>query len=160
MKSPSTCLLLVGLFLAPCETGWSQAARFDPTLVRNSTLPTSEVFFRGGGSHGGGFHGGGFHGGGVRRGGYHGGGYRYAGGGHRYGYRGRYGYGRYGYGGYGRGYGYGAGAAVAAGVAGAAVGAAVASQGNSANYCASRYRSYDPSSGTYLGNDGLRHPCQ
>ncbi len=26
-------------------------------------------------------------------------------------------------------------------------------------YCAQRYRSYDPRSGTYLGNDGLRHPC-
>jgi len=26
-------------------------------------------------------------------------------------------------------------------------------------YCASRYRSYDPASGTYLGYDGVRHPC-
>ncbi len=26
-------------------------------------------------------------------------------------------------------------------------------------YCARRYRSYDPSSGTYLGNDGIRHAC-
>jgi hypothetical protein len=26
-------------------------------------------------------------------------------------------------------------------------------------YCRQRYRSYDPASGTYLGNDGLRHPC-
>ena len=26
-------------------------------------------------------------------------------------------------------------------------------------YCASRFRSYDPRSGTYLGNDGYRHPC-
>jgi hypothetical protein len=26
-------------------------------------------------------------------------------------------------------------------------------------YCASRFRSYDPSTGTYLGYDGLRHPC-
>jgi hypothetical protein len=25
--------------------------------------------------------------------------------------------------------------------------------------CAQRYRSYDPASGTYLGFDGLRHPC-
>jgi hypothetical protein len=22
-----------------------------------------------------------------------------------------------------------------------------------------RYRSYDPASGTYMGYDGLRHPC-
>jgi BA14K-like protein len=27
------------------------------------------------------------------------------------------------------------------------------------DYCAQRYRSYDPASGTYLGFDGLRHPC-
>ncbi|WP_409188992.1 BA14K family protein [Bradyrhizobium sp. RDM4] len=31
--------------------------------------------------------------------------------------------------------------------------------GDSAAYCAQRYRSYDPASGTYLGFDGLRHPC-
>jgi hypothetical protein len=32
--------------------------------------------------------------------------------------------------------------------------------GGDASYCAQRYRSYDPASGTYLGYDGLRHPCQ
>jgi len=26
-------------------------------------------------------------------------------------------------------------------------------------YCEQRYRSYDPASGTYLGYDGMRHPC-
>jgi hypothetical protein len=26
-------------------------------------------------------------------------------------------------------------------------------------YCMQRFRSYDPASGTYLGYDGLRHPC-
>jgi hypothetical protein len=26
-------------------------------------------------------------------------------------------------------------------------------------YCTQRFRSYDPQSGTYLGNDGARHPC-
>ena len=26
-------------------------------------------------------------------------------------------------------------------------------------YCQQRFRSYDPRSGTYLGYDGLRHPC-
>jgi hypothetical protein len=26
-------------------------------------------------------------------------------------------------------------------------------------YCRQTYRSYDPQSGTYLGNDGYRHPC-
>src|SRR5215831_14860561 len=31
--------------------------------------------------------------------------------------------------------------------------------GDTAGYCASRYRSYDPTTGTFLGYDGLRHPC-
>jgi hypothetical protein len=31
--------------------------------------------------------------------------------------------------------------------------------GNAVAYCSQRYRSYDPASGTYLGYDGLRHPC-
>jgi hypothetical protein len=26
-------------------------------------------------------------------------------------------------------------------------------------YCQQRFRSYDPASGTYLGYDGIRHPC-
>jgi hypothetical protein len=26
-------------------------------------------------------------------------------------------------------------------------------------YCSRRFKSYDPSSGTYLGYDGIRHPC-
>ncbi|HEY6619581.1 MAG TPA: BA14K family protein [Steroidobacteraceae bacterium] len=36
----------------------------------------------------------------------------------------------------------------------------VVSAGQSDGYCAQRYKSYDPTSGTYLGYDGLRHPCQ
>jgi len=36
---------------------------------------------------------------------------------------------------------------------------AVVPGGGDASYCAQRYRSYDPASGTYLGFDGLRHPC-
>ncbi|SEQ85453.1 BA14K-like protein [Faunimonas pinastri] len=28
------------------------------------------------------------------------------------------------------------------------------------SYCSSRYRSFDPASGTFLGYDGLRHFCQ
>jgi BA14K-like protein len=31
--------------------------------------------------------------------------------------------------------------------------------GNAAAYCASRYKSYDPATGTFLGYDGARHPC-
>ena len=27
------------------------------------------------------------------------------------------------------------------------------------SYCMQRFRSYDPRSGTYMGNDGHRHPC-
>ena len=30
---------------------------------------------------------------------------------------------------------------------------------DSTAYCMQTYRSYDPRSGTYLGNDGYRHPC-
>jgi hypothetical protein len=38
-------------------------------------------------------------------------------------------------------------------------GVVVSTAGGDASYCAQRYRSYDPASGTYLGYDGLRHPC-
>ncbi len=31
--------------------------------------------------------------------------------------------------------------------------------GDAVAYCMQRFRSYDPRSGTYLGNDGMRHPC-
>ena len=31
--------------------------------------------------------------------------------------------------------------------------------GNAVGYCMQRFKSYDPGSGTYLGYDGLRHPC-
>jgi hypothetical protein len=102
-----------------------------------------------------------------RRGGYYGRGY---------GYRGGY---------YRRGYG---GGALAAGVVGglavgALAGAAIANSQpapgyygygggaqpvgniygadpNWVNYCASKYRSFDPRSGTYLASDGYRYPCQ
>jgi len=36
---------------------------------------------------------------------------------------------------------------------------AVVPGGDDAASCAQRYRSYDPASGTYLGYDGMRHPC-
>jgi hypothetical protein len=35
----------------------------------------------------------------------------------------------------------------------------VVAQNDSTSYCAARFRSYDPASGTYLGFDGQRHPC-
>lgn len=82
---------------------------------------------------------------------------------HRGGYYGR---GYYGRGYYGRGYGYrrGVGAGIAGLAAGAIIGGAIASQANrsddnSVAYCERRFKSYDPSSGTYLGYDGDRHPC-
>jgi hypothetical protein len=59
----------------------------------------------------------------------------------------------------------GTAAAVIGGLAaGAIIGGAIASQNaqaadNAAAYCAQRFRSYDPASGTYLGYGGLRHPC-
>lgn len=82
-------------------------------------------------------------------------------------------------GGYGRGYGYGGGyrhgyrhhgggngALIGGLAAGAIIGGAIAAGAASnaqaqqnANYCAQRYRSYDPASGTYLNNDGNRYPC-
>ena len=90
---------------------------------------------------------------------------------------GRYGYNRGGYG--NRRGGFGVGAGLAGLAAGAVIGGAIASQaapaygydyqdayapapeqvGDSGSYCAQRYKSYDPGSGTYLGYDGMRHPC-
>jgi hypothetical protein len=58
--------------------------------------------------------------------------------------------------------------AVAAGIIGFAAGAIAGGVAASAArpssdyyaYCAEKYRSFDPASGTYLGYDGLRHPCR
>ena len=78
--------------------------------------------------------------------------------------------GRYWHHGYRRGW--GPGAAIGAGIVGLAAGAALAASapppayyydepdsGDAVSYCMQRFRSYDPASGTYLGYDGLRHPC-
>jgi hypothetical protein len=71
---------------------------------------------------------------------------------------------------------HGYGGAIAGFAAGALMGGALASRpyydygyayapapsysGNGAvGYCMSRFKSYDPASGTYLGYDGYRHPC-
>lgn len=35
----------------------------------------------------------------------------------------------------------------------------VEGNGDDTGYCAQRFKSYDPASGTYLGYDGQRHPC-
>ncbi|MES2751899.1 MAG: BA14K family protein [Pseudomonadota bacterium] len=71
-----------------------------------------------------------------------------------YGYRGGY------RGGYRRGPGVGVGVGLAAGaIIGGAIAASAAQANQNASYCAQRYRSYDPQSGTYLNNDGNRYPC-
>ena len=97
-------------------------------------------------------------------------------------YRRGYGRGYYGRGyGYRRGYGGGAAAAgivgglalgalagaaiagsqpVAPGYPGAPVGNVYGQDPNWVNYCASKYRSFDAASGTYLGRDGYRYPCE
>ena len=69
----------------------------------------------------------------------------------------------------------GGGGAIAGFAAGAILGGVLASQqpygygpgyyaqgyegGDAVGYCMSRFRSYDPASGTYLGYDGQRHSC-
>jgi hypothetical protein len=65
-----------------------------------------------------------------------------------------YGYG-YAPGYYGYGYGYGPGYSYDPGYYSYGYPAG----GRDVAYCEQRYRSYDPASGTYLGYDGLRHPC-
>jgi hypothetical protein len=65
---------------------------------------------------------------------------------------------------------YGGGAALGGFAAGAILGGVLAAQqpyygpapiygGDATGYCLSRFKSYDPASGTYLGYDGFRHPC-
>ena len=66
--------------------------------------------------------------------------------------------------GYHRGGGGGTAAGLGIGLAaGAIIGGAIAASAAQANqnaaYCAQRYRSYDPRSGTYLSTDGNRYPC-
>lgn len=68
-------------------------------------------------------------------------------------------------GGYYRHGGYGWGPAIGGLAAGAIIGGAIANSQAQARgadadaYCSQRFKSYDPSSGTYLGYDGQRHPC-
>lgn len=40
-----------------------------------------------------------------------------------------------------------------------ATGTIYSETGGDEAYCIRRFKSYDPASGTYLGYDGLRHPC-
>jgi hypothetical protein len=67
---------------------------------------------------------------------------------------------RHGYhrGGGGGGVGLGIGLAAGA-IIGGAIAASAAQANQNAAYCAQRYRSYDPRSGTYLSTNGNRYPC-
>ena len=67
----------------------------------------------------------------------------------------------YAYGGPGYGYGYGPGYYDDQSYddGGGVVAVVPVPGGDDSASCAQTYRSYDPASGTYLGYDGLRHPC-
>lgn len=168
MKSSFACAAIAaGATVLATVPAMAQPVRFDPTLTSPSLLTT--VQWR----HGGGrrFYGGGNHG--FR------GGYRH------HGFRGSRGAAigagvaglaagaliggalasqanpGYGYG-YGGGYYGGPGYAVDPGYGYAAPAPAYAAPvqtGDASAYCAQRFKSYDPASGTYLGYDGARHPC-
>jgi hypothetical protein len=60
---------------------------------------------------------------------------------------------------YGPGYGYGNAPAQGYAYAPGPGYATGYEDGNDGAYCQQRFRSYDPSSGTYMGYDGLRHSC-
>jgi hypothetical protein len=68
----------------------------------------------------------------------------------------RHGYHRHGGGGTAAGLGIGLAAGA---IIGGAIAASAAQANQNAAYCAQRYRSYDPRSGTYLSTDGNRYPC-
>ena len=136
-KSLMASVMFAAVSISPLASASAQVGRFDSGLRPFGSM-TTEIQYR---RHGG---------------------YRH------YGYGGRRGvyYGR-------RGGHFPVGAGVAAGLAaGAILGGAIAAQGQPAyveppgepqgepaDYCVSRFKSYDPQSGTYLGFDGQRHPC-
>jgi BA14K-like protein len=162
--------------------GGGGGAHFAGGGFHGGGIPGGGARFAAGGFHGGGVPGGGarFAASGFNGGGIPGGGARFAGGGFRGG--GFRDHGFHHHGGFGPGIAAGliAGSVIGAGAyyddyayapdyddyasapayygdSYAAVGDAPVADGG---YCAQRYRSYDPASGTYLGYDGLRHPCQ
>ena len=133
----TAAIVAIGLMSHP---GSSDAAPAANAFTSGNSAPGNLELVRGG-WHGGGWHGGGW------RGGWRGGGWGYFGGGFAAGailggalaapyyYPAPYYYGDPGY--------YYEDAAPDGAV----------------DYCMRRFRSYDPNSGTYLGNDGRRHPC-
>ena len=136
MISSKVLAALLTVAVAPLLAGPAAATPIStPLALQNAATPSVEMVQ-------------------YRRGGYRGGHY----GGYRGGYRGR------GYG--GAGLGIVAGALIGSAIVGATqpygyrgYGPGYASGGDPVAYCAQRFRSYDPGSGTYLGFDGLRHPC-
>lgn len=74
---------------------------------------------------------------------------------HHHGYHGHHGH-RRGYGGTAAGVGIGLAAGA---IIGGAIAASQAQAQQNHAYCSQRYRSYDPGSGTYLNNNGMRYPC-
>ena len=72
---------------------------------------------------------------------------------------GRRGGGGYRGGGGGRGIGTGIAIGTAIGVIGGMIAADQAQRQDAVGYCMQRFRSYDPSTVTYVGFDGLQHPC-
>ncbi|WP_131113737.1 BA14K family protein [Lichenihabitans psoromatis] len=162
---------VIGSMLAMTAAGPASAFTIDtsPKLASAGTSNVEQVQFR---RHGGG----GFHrGGGFRGGRHYGGGYR---GGRGYGGGAAIGAGiaglaagaliggaiansqpAYGYGGYGDGGYYGAPAPVYVDPGYAQAPVYADQGGDTEQYCMQRFKSYDPSSGTYLGYDGQRHPC-
>lgn len=135
-KTLAAALLIGSASLMGAAPATSAPLTIQPNLADSIPAATENVQFRRGGFRGG-------YGRGYGRG---------------YGYRGGgYGYGRRGFGGGGAVLG---GLAAGAIIGGAiAAGSANAAANNNASYCAQRYRSYDPASGTYLNNDGNRYPC-
>ncbi|MFC5068348.1 BA14K family protein [Flaviflagellibacter deserti] len=132
-------LMAAGSFVSPAAAQFAGSA---PAAVAaaEKTSNVTEIRSRHGGGHR-------WHG--NRHGRWHGnrGGHRY------YGYRHRH---------YGYGYRDYYGPAFAAGIIGLTAGAIAANAGSydrNDEYCAARFRSYDPRSGTYLGYDGFRHAC-
>ena len=180
MRKILTGALFASALVVTMAPASAQPLHADAGFVKAN--PVAETVRYGGG--GGGFRGGGGFGGRSFGGGGGFGGRGFAGRG--FGGRGYYGGGRGYYGGgYGRGYGRGYGGVGYGLAAGALLGGALAypyyygggyysdrsyyndydtseiyeNGGGDSSYCARRYRSYDPRSGTYLGNDGRRHPC-
>jgi hypothetical protein len=140
-------------------------------IVATAAFSTSAQAQRRSGGHVGGAHFsgarvGGAHIGGARVGGAHVGGARFGGRYYGGGYRGRY---------YGGGWGYYGGGVAAGAILGGLLAAPYyygapyynsdpgyvyeSAPVDAVGYCMQRFRSYDPRSGTYLGNDGYRHPC-